>query len=68
MFCFQTRRRKPKLSTQPCKTAGEAIERMLQEKKISSKINYDVLRDLNSSVQSHDMPAERSATEMSSEW
>lgn len=29
-------------------TAGEAIERMLQKKKISSKINYDVLRDLNS--------------------
>ncbi|XP_070579031.1 LOW QUALITY PROTEIN: transcription factor IIIB 90 kDa subunit-like [Ptychodera flava] len=28
-------------------TAGEAIEKMLQEKKISSKINYDVLRDLN---------------------
>ncbi|KAM6992601.1 transcription factor IIIB 90 kDa subunit-like [Tautogolabrus adspersus] len=29
-------------------TAGEAIERMLEKKKISSKINYDVLRDLNS--------------------
>ncbi|KAJ8410378.1 hypothetical protein AAFF_G00203590 [Aldrovandia affinis] len=29
-------------------TAGEAIERMLEQKKISSKINYDVLRDLNS--------------------
>ncbi|XP_069581175.1 BRF1 general transcription factor IIIB subunit b [Brachyistius frenatus] len=28
-------------------TAGEAIERMLEKKKISSKINYDVLRDLN---------------------
>uniref|UniRef100_A0A3P9CCZ9 Transcription factor IIIB 90 kDa subunit n=2 Tax=Haplochromini TaxID=319058 RepID=A0A3P9CCZ9_9CICH len=27
--------------------AGEAIERMLEKKKISSKINYDVLRDLN---------------------
>lgn len=26
--------------------AGEAIERMLVEKKISSKINYDVLKDL----------------------
>ncbi|XP_067338319.1 BRF1 RNA polymerase III transcription initiation factor subunit b isoform X2 [Channa argus] len=29
-------------------TAGEAIEMMLEKKKISSKINYDVLRDLNS--------------------
>ena len=28
-------------------SAGEAIEKMLQEKKISSKINYDVLRNLN---------------------
>lgn len=29
-------------------TAGEAIEKMLVKKKISSKINYEVLRDLNS--------------------
>ncbi|OPJ81379.1 hypothetical protein AV530_009842 [Patagioenas fasciata monilis] len=29
-------------------TAGEAIEKMLEQKKISSKINYNVLRDLNS--------------------
>ena len=28
-------------------TAGEAIEKMLEKKKISTKINYDVLRDLN---------------------
>ncbi|XP_025760601.1 transcription factor IIIB 90 kDa subunit, partial [Oreochromis niloticus] len=28
-------------------TAGEAIKRMLEKKIISSKINYDVLRDLN---------------------
>ncbi|XP_028252631.1 transcription factor IIIB 90 kDa subunit-like isoform X2 [Parambassis ranga] len=28
-------------------TASEAIEKMLEKKKISSKINYDVLRDLN---------------------
>ncbi|XP_063296180.1 transcription factor IIIB 90 kDa subunit [Pelobates fuscus] len=33
-------------------TAGEAIEKMLEQKKISSKINYDVLRDLNSKVSS----------------
>ena len=30
----------------PAATAGEAIERMLVEKRLSSKINYDVLRDL----------------------
>ncbi|XP_036697299.1 transcription factor IIIB 90 kDa subunit isoform X3 [Balaenoptera musculus] len=43
---------KPK---KPCKrrepiqasTAGEAIEKMLEQKKISSKINYGVLRDLD---------------------
>ncbi|XP_037687546.1 transcription factor IIIB 90 kDa subunit [Choloepus didactylus] len=29
-------------------TAGEAIEKMLEQKKISNKINYNVLRDLNS--------------------
>ncbi|XP_022087647.1 transcription factor IIIB 90 kDa subunit-like [Acanthaster planci] len=28
-------------------TAGEAIEKLLRERKISSKINYEVLRDLN---------------------
>lgn len=28
-------------------TADEAIEKMLDHKKISSKINYDVLKDLN---------------------
>ncbi|XP_035240444.1 transcription factor IIIB 90 kDa subunit-like isoform X1 [Anguilla anguilla] len=28
-------------------TAGEAIEKMLEQKKISNKINYDVLRDLD---------------------
>lgn len=31
---------------------GEAIEKMLQEKKISSKINYEVLKSLNISVNS----------------
>lgn len=28
-------------------TADEAIEKMLEQKKISSKINYDVLKDIN---------------------
>lgn len=32
----------------PSNTAGEAIEKMLQEKKISSKINYDILKTLTS--------------------
>ncbi|XP_073426753.1 transcription factor IIIB 90 kDa subunit isoform X2 [Dendrobates tinctorius] len=46
---------KPKKSTKrrapiQASTAGEAIEKMLEQKKISSKINYDVLRDLNSKV------------------
>lgn len=33
----------------PASTAGEAIEKMLVEKKISSKINYEVLRGLETS-------------------
>ncbi|XP_069806197.1 transcription factor IIIB 90 kDa subunit [Dendropsophus ebraccatus] len=43
-------------------TAGEAIEKMLEQKKISSKINYDVLRDLNSkggSTPKHDDSEEK---------
>ncbi|XP_047467706.1 transcription factor IIIB 90 kDa subunit-like [Mugil cephalus] len=36
-------------------TADEAIEKMLEQKKISSKINYDVLKDLN--VKPGDSPA-----------
>ncbi|XP_056150439.1 BRF1 RNA polymerase III transcription initiation factor subunit b [Lampris incognitus] len=39
-----SRRREPIQAT----TAGEAIEKMLEQKRISSKINYDVLRELNS--------------------
>jgi transcription factor IIIB subunit 2 len=31
-------------------TAGEAIEKMLQEKRISNKINYDVLRQLDGTL------------------
>lgn len=33
----------------PANSVGEAIEKMLAEKKISSKINYEVLRDLTES-------------------
>ncbi|XP_053984946.1 transcription factor IIIB 90 kDa subunit isoform X2 [Hylaeus volcanicus] len=34
----------------PANSAGEAIEKMLQEKKISSKINYEVLKSLNVTI------------------
>ncbi|XP_014248604.1 transcription factor IIIB 90 kDa subunit [Cimex lectularius] len=37
---------KKKASLIPANSAGEAIEKMLQEKKISTKINYDVLKSL----------------------
>ena len=40
-------RRKARVSSQPASSAGEAIERMLVERKISAKINYEVLRDLD---------------------
>ncbi|XP_019849314.1 PREDICTED: transcription factor IIIB 90 kDa subunit-like [Amphimedon queenslandica] len=40
------RPKKDRTHQSPAATAGEAIERMLVEKKLSSKINYDVLRDL----------------------
>ncbi|XP_007942785.1 transcription factor IIIB 90 kDa subunit [Orycteropus afer afer] len=47
------REHKPKKSSKKrapiqASTAGEAIEKMLEQKKISSKINYHVLRDLDS--------------------
>ncbi|XP_034722233.1 transcription factor IIIB 90 kDa subunit-like [Etheostoma cragini] len=41
-------KKKKKAAAAAALTAGEAIEKMLQKKKISSKINYEVLRDLNS--------------------
>ncbi|XP_011301532.1 transcription factor IIIB 90 kDa subunit [Fopius arisanus] len=39
-----------KKKTGPANTAGEAIEKMLQEKRISTKINYEVLKSLNVGV------------------
>lgn len=48
IFCLQPKKPKKKKERIEALTAGEAIERMLEKKKISSKINYDVLRDLNS--------------------
>ncbi|CAI8021266.1 Transcription factor IIIB 90 kDa subunit [Geodia barretti] len=44
-------KRKTRVS-QPASTAGEAIERMLVERRISTKINYDVLKDLDKTMSS----------------
>lgn len=41
---------KKKSGIGPANSAGEAIEKMLQEKRISSKINYEVLKSLNVGV------------------
>ncbi|XP_011874658.1 PREDICTED: transcription factor IIIB 90 kDa subunit [Vollenhovia emeryi] len=41
------RRTTSKKHKTPANTAGEAIEKMLLEKKISSKINYEVLKNIN---------------------
>ena len=46
----RSRKKQKSQYTQPPTSAGEAIERMLVEKKISSKINYEVLRDLDKGV------------------
>lgn len=46
--CVQNKKKYKKREPIEASTAGEAIEKMLEKKKISSKINYDVLRDLNS--------------------
>lgn len=42
------KRKRRKRNNVQANTAGEAIEKMLQEKRISNKINYDVLKSLNS--------------------
>jgi hypothetical protein len=39
---------------------GEAIEKMLQEKRISSKINYEVLKSLNVGIGSNTQSQQRS--------
>lgn len=43
---------------EPSSTAGEAIEKILQEKKISSKINYDILKSLTDTVEDSVAPKE----------
>ncbi|XP_056619949.1 BRF1 RNA polymerase III transcription initiation factor subunit b isoform X1 [Triplophysa dalaica] len=66
---YKEKPKKPSKKREPilASTAGEAIEKMLEQKKISSKINYDVLRDLNSkggentsAQQAEDLPASSS--------
>ncbi|KAH8028464.1 hypothetical protein HPB51_016915 [Rhipicephalus microplus] len=47
---YEARRKRRKRVPIQANTAGEAIEKMLQEKKISNKINYDVLKSLNSEL------------------
>lgn len=44
------KRKRRKRAPIQANTAGEAIEKMLQEKRISNKINYDVLKSLNSEM------------------
>lgn len=39
----------------PANSAGEAIEKIIQEKKISSKINYEVLKNLNTATVSSEV-------------
>ncbi len=51
IYCIQksNKPRKPRTSTSRhvvASSAGEAIERMLVERRLSSKINYEVLKDL----------------------
>ncbi|XP_077409717.1 transcription factor IIIB 90 kDa subunit-like [Vanacampus margaritifer] len=41
------KKKKKKKDSLQASTAGEAIKKMLEKKKISAKINYDVLKDLN---------------------
>lgn len=52
----------------PANTAGEAIEKMLQEKKISSKINYEVLKSLNVDLNtSKEKPVEEAVSPLKTE-
>lgn len=48
------RNTRKKQAVGPSNSAGEAIEKMLQEKKISSKINYDVLKSLNTALKQNE--------------
>lgn len=60
------RRVSKKRSQVPANTAGEAIEKMLQEKRISTKINYEVLRNLNNQPEDKESPSVESIPATSS--
>ncbi|CAO1424732.1 unnamed protein product [Diamesa serratosioi] len=49
------KRKSRKKNIGPSNSAGEAIEKMLQEKKISSKINYDILKTLTAKNEAEDV-------------
>lgn len=62
------RKRNPrKKAMGPANSAGEAIEKIIQEKKISSKINYDVLKSLNSSTKNEPEVEEEEAAPTTTE-
>lgn len=52
------RRASRKKNIGPSNTAGEAIEKMLQEKKISTKINYEILKALTAPSAINDSKAD----------
>ncbi|XP_058813517.1 transcription factor IIIB 90 kDa subunit [Topomyia yanbarensis] len=51
----------------PSNSAGEAIEKMLQEKKISSKINYDILKTLTDCASTSEQQPETPVKQESSD-
>lgn len=57
------KRRGKKKPIGPSSSAGEAIEKMLQEKKISSKINYDILKSLTAPTEKEEEPTKIVKTE-----
>ena len=64
LWRFQKRKSyKKRTPSGPASTAGEAIEKMLVEKRISLKINYEVLRDLETSQSSKPSLPDKPAAE-----
>lgn len=60
LFHFQRQYRKRIKSYTPANSAGEATQKMLVEKRISNKINYDVLKDL---MESYTVQEERPSSQ-----
>ncbi|XP_055850232.1 transcription factor IIIB 90 kDa subunit [Episyrphus balteatus] len=59
----EKKKRPRKKQIGPSSTPGEAIKKMLQEKKISSKINYDILKTLTSVTKGEDEPTPETVVE-----